>query len=182
MAPNGLERSRSCYLPVTPLIRENYLPDKPNCLPVRLLFGAPLRYLANYLKRTDFRRLSPSESPRSCVKRGANREDQREEAEIGAKAMRRMLGKGNGASPILRPQAAEQTLTYRPWRVDSSAAATGRRKSVVLRGPCGASGLEGRSRRRHDQENLHAYARSLRCYSPRYTGFRFSLNAFRPST
>jgi haloacetate dehalogenase len=38
----------------------------------------------------------------------ANREDQGEEAEIGAKAMRRMLGKGNGASPILRPQALEQ--------------------------------------------------------------------------
>jgi hypothetical protein len=32
---NRPNRGRACSLPVTPLIRENYLPDKPNYLPVR---------------------------------------------------------------------------------------------------------------------------------------------------
>ena len=79
-----LEPVLPCYLPVTPLIRENYLPDKPNCLPVQLLFGAQLRYLANSLKRNGFRQIVAVRiAPKLREKRG-KQEDQGEEAEIGA--------------------------------------------------------------------------------------------------
>jgi hypothetical protein len=60
MAPNRLEPPSRLLSPCYALIRENYLPDKPNCLPVRLLFGAQLaqlRYLDSYLKRNGFRQI-----------------------------------------------------------------------------------------------------------------------------
>jgi hypothetical protein len=84
MAPIPPKRFRACYFPVTPLIRENYLPDQPNSLPVRLLFGAQALFLVNYLKTNRFRQIvAAKEAPRQA-KKGANREEQGEEAEIGA--------------------------------------------------------------------------------------------------
>jgi hypothetical protein len=52
-----LEPVLPCYLAVTPLIRENYLPDKLDYLPVKPLFGERSRFLANRLKTNGFTRI-----------------------------------------------------------------------------------------------------------------------------